>query len=130
MTVKVSHLDHFVLTVADIDRTCEFYQSVFGMRREAFGEGRTCLVFGAQKINLHLIGREVEPKAHAAGPGTGDICLITQASAEEIGRHLSALNVDILDGPVLRTGARGPITSFYFRDPDGNLLELSCYEDA
>ncbi|RED50893.1 VOC family protein [Aestuariispira insulae] len=130
MAIKVTHLDHFVLTVADIDRTCDFYQSVFGMRREDFGEGRTCLVFGSQKINLHLVGKELEPKARAAGPGTGDICLITQASADEIGRHLSAFDVEIIDGPVLRTGAQGPITSYYFRDPDGNLLELSCYGDA
>ena len=129
MPIEIDRLDHMVLTVADIDRTCEFYGRVLGMHRQEFGEGRTCLVFGRQKINLHLIGKEVEPKASAAGPGTGDICLITMSSLEDVEEILKANQVEILDGPVPRTGALGPIISYYFRDPDGNLIEISRYRE-
>lgn len=129
MAFEIDRIDHVVLTVADIERTCGFYERALGMKRESFGNGRTALRFGGQKINLHLIGKEVEPKATAAGPGTGDLCLITKANPAAVRAHLEDCDVEILDGPVPRTGATGPITSVYFRDPDGNLIEVSRYDD-
>lgn len=128
MGFNIERIDHVVLTVADIERTCRFYEKVLGMTREVFGNGRTALRFGNQKINLHLIGQEQEPKAAAAGSGTGDFCFITKADPMAVVAHLKACNVDVLDGPVARTGATGPITSVYFRDPDLNLIEVSRYD--
>lgn len=124
--MRVTALDHLVLTVADIDATCAFYEQVLGMRRETFAGGRTALAFGNQKFNLHLAGREFEPKATKPVPGSADICLIVDdvAGAEAA---LQDAGVEIIDrGP--RTGATGPISSIYCRDPDGNLIELSEYQ--
>lgn len=125
--IKIQRLDHLVLTVGDIDRTCQFYESVLGMHREHFGEGRVALKFGEQKINLHQAGKEIEPKANLAETGTADLCLTTDCSPQEIEQHLRDNKVAILEGPVPRTGALGPITSFYIRDPDLNLIEISVY---
>jgi len=125
--LHIDRLDHLVLTVADIDATCRFYQRVLGMQVETFGSGRTALRFGLQKINLHAHGREFEPKAARPTPGSADLCLITYATIDEILAHLHAQDVRIEDGPVQRTGATGPILSVYFRDPDGNLIEVSRY---
>ncbi len=125
--LHIDRLDHLVLTVADIDATCRFYQRVLGMQVETFGSGRTALRFGLQKINLHAHGREFEPKAARPTPGSADLCLITYATIDEILAHLHAQDVRIEDDPVQRTGATGPILSVYFRDPDGNLIEVSRY---
>jgi len=123
--MKVESLDHLVLTVASIDKTVAFYERVLGMRREQFGaDGRWALVFGSQKINLHQQGREFEPKAHTALPGTGDLCFLVDDIAA-VGAHLEACGVPALMGPVKRIGARGEMTSYYLRDPDQNLIELS-----
>jgi catechol 2,3-dioxygenase-like lactoylglutathione lyase family enzyme len=123
--MRIEVLDHLVLTVADIDRTRDFYERVLGMEPAVFGEGRHALTFGAQKINLHEAGREFEPKAAAPTPGSADLCFLTNASVAEAVEHLEANSVELIEGPVRRTGATGPITSVYFRDPDGNLLEVS-----
>jgi catechol 2,3-dioxygenase-like lactoylglutathione lyase family enzyme len=123
--MRIEVLDHLVLTVADIDRTRDFYERVLGMEPVVFGEGRHALAFGTQKINLHEAGREFEPKAAAPTPGSADLCFLTTSSAAEVVEHLEANSVEIIEGPVRRTGATGPITSVYFRDPDGNLLEVS-----
>ncbi len=123
--MRIEVLDHLVLTVADIDRTCDFYERVLGMEPVVFGEGRYALAFGTQKINLHKAGREFEPKAAAPTPGSADLCFLTNLSVAEVVEHLEANSVEIIEGPVSRTGATGPITSVYFRDPDGNLLEVS-----
>jgi catechol 2,3-dioxygenase-like lactoylglutathione lyase family enzyme len=123
--MRIEVLDHLVLTVADIDRTRDFYERVLGMEPVVFGEGRHALAFGAQKINLHEAGREFEPKAAAPTPGSADLCFLTDSSVAEVVEHLEANSVEILEGPVRRTGATGPILSVYFRDPDGNLLEVS-----
>jgi catechol 2,3-dioxygenase-like lactoylglutathione lyase family enzyme len=125
MAVTVSSLDHLVLTVADIDRSCDFYGRVLGCRRETFGEGRTALVFGRQKINLHPIENDIALRAAVPTPGSADLCFLTDTPAEEVKRHLEQCGVEILAGPVIRNGAAGPIRSVYFRDPDGNLLEVS-----
>ncbi|WP_224982428.1 VOC family protein [Geomonas agri] len=123
----IDRIDHLVFTVADVAKTCEFYERVLGMRVETFGEGRKALSFGGQKINLHQFGNEFEPKAKAPAPGTQDICLVSSIPIAEVERHLSSCGVAIEEGPVKRTGATGPINSIYFRDPDGNLIEVSNY---
>lgn len=123
--MRIEHLDHLVLTVADIDRTRDFYERVLGTEPVVFGEGRHALAFGAQKINLHEAGREFEPKAAAPTPGSADLCFLTNSPVAEVVGHLEANSVEIIEGPVRRTGATGPLTSVYFRDPDGNLLEVS-----
>jgi catechol 2,3-dioxygenase-like lactoylglutathione lyase family enzyme len=125
--MNIDALDHLVLTVADIDATCAFYERVLGMRTITFGEGRKALVFGAQKLNLHQRGHEFEPKAHQPTPGAIDVCFITQVPVAEVIAHLHRCEVPVLEGPVKRTGARGPIVSVYFRDPDRNLIEVSNY---
>jgi len=126
--VQIAGLDHLVLTVADIDATCDFYTRVLGMALVTFGESRRALAFGAQKINLHQQGHEFEPKAHKPVPGSADLCLIAGVPLAEAEAHIRAAGVDIIEGPVRRTGATGPIWSVYFRDPDQNLIEVSSYD--
>lgn len=118
-----------MLTVRDSDRTCEFYSRVLGMEVITFGENRKALKFGQQKINLHLIGKEFEPKALHPTPGSGDLCLITEIPLEQVIQHLRVCGVEIVEKPVRRTGALGAILSIYLRDPDGNLIEVSNYLD-
>lgn len=129
MSFSIERLDHLVLTVADIDASCAFYSRVLGMRVVDFAGGRKALAFGVQKINLHQTGREFEPKARQPMPGSADLCLITTAALEDVIAHLQREGVTVIEGPVPRTGATGPILSVYFRDPDGNLLEVSRYSD-
>jgi catechol 2,3-dioxygenase-like lactoylglutathione lyase family enzyme len=123
--VIISHLDHLVLTVADMDATVSFYQQVMGMAEVSFGEARKALVFGKQKINLHQVGREFEPKARTPQAGSADLCFIAETPLSEVIEHLHRCGVALLAGPVRRTGALGPIESVYFRDPDGNLIEVA-----
>ncbi|WP_282608542.1 VOC family protein [Pelagibius sp. Alg239-R121] len=123
--MQIDRVDHFVLTVASIEATCEFYVSALGMEVVTFGEGRKALTFGAQKINLHQAGAEFLPKADRPTPGSGDFCMLTAVPLEEVIAHLEGLKIAIEEGPVARTGATGPIRSIYLRDPDGNLLEIS-----
>jgi len=125
--VAIDRLDHFVLTVANIDVTCAFYKRVLGMKPVNFGPGRVALSFGRQKINLHPAGNEYEPKAKDPTPGSGDICLISETNINDMIAHLESEGVEIIEGPSRKTGAMGPITSIYFRDPDGNLVEVSNY---
>ncbi|MEK4229545.1 VOC family protein [Solibacillus sp. FSL H8-0538] len=125
--MKITHIDHLVLTVQNIDKTCIFYSQVLGMGIVTFGEGRKALSFGQQKINLHEVGKEFEPKADKATSGSADLCLITDFSLSDVINHFNKLGVPIEDGPIQRTGAVGPITSVYIRDPDGNLIEVSNY---
>lgn len=129
MSIAISHLDHLVLTVRDIAVTCDFYQRVMGMDVRSFGDGRLALHYGNQKINLHQLGQEVMPNAQNAAPGTADLCFIVSTPIEQVYGHLMAQNVPLISEIVPRTGANGPIRSIYFRDPDGNLIELSVYED-
>ncbi len=129
-TMTIDRLDHLVLTVKDIEATCAFYSKVLGMRVVTFGNDRTALAFGAQKINLHRQGKEFEPKAERPTPGSADLCFITPVPLPEVLRHLASAGVRVLEGPVQRTGATGPIVSVYFRDPDLNLIEVSNYEPA
>ncbi|MFD5514724.1 VOC family protein [Streptomyces sp. NPDC127066] len=125
--IHIAGLDHLVLTVADIERTVGFYERVLGMRPVTFGEGRRALAFGPSKINLHQMGRELLPHATHPTPGSADLCLVTDTPHEQILAHLAASGVPVEEGPVSRTGAQGPISSTYLRDPDGNLIEISTY---
>jgi catechol 2,3-dioxygenase-like lactoylglutathione lyase family enzyme len=125
--MNISHLDHLVLTVNDLETTIAFYERVLGMQRETFGEGRVALRFGNQKINLHQVRQEFEPKAQRPTPGSADLCFVTETPLPEAMQHVRDCGIEIIEGPVGRTGAAGPITSFYFRDPDGNLIEVSNY---
>lgn len=125
----LSSLDHLVLTVRDISRTCDFYRDVLGMEvvtfRPADGTERSALSFGRQKINLHQAGAEFEPKADAPQPGSADLCFLSGTPVEDWVVHLKGCGVEVIEGPVRRTGATGPILSVYIRDPDGNLIEVS-----
>ncbi|GAA4409922.1 VOC family protein [Quisquiliibacterium transsilvanicum] len=128
--MKIDHLDHLVLTVANLGETCEFYSRVLGMDEVTFGANRKALAYGSQKINLHQRGSEFEPKAAAPTPGSADLCFIAATPLDEVIQHLRQCGVAIIEGPVRRTGAIGPIMSVYFRDPDGNLIEVSNRIDA
>ncbi|MBC9932186.1 VOC family protein [Chitinophaga qingshengii] len=125
--MKISHLDHLVLTVADIPATCRFYEDILGMEVQTFGDNRKALKFGNQKINLHQQGKEIDPKADHPLPGSADLCFITETPIREVKEELIRKNIPILESEVKRTGANGPIISIYFRDPDGNLIETSNY---
>lgn len=124
--MRIKGIDHLVLTVASIGRTCEFYERVLGMRREIFASGRCALKFGTQKINLHEAGSEFDPRALHATPGSGDLCFIVDDVAAAQAR-LDAEGVEVIAGPAPRIGAVGAMLSIYCRDPDGNLIELSQY---
>lgn len=128
--MKVAGLDHLVLTVRDLGRTVDFYHHVLGMSVSAFGGGRLALKFGTQKINLHQAGEEFSPHAQRPAPGSADLCFLSDRPIAEWADHLAALGVPLVEGPVPRTGALGPMTSIYLRDPDGNLLEISQYGEA
>ena len=121
----IDHLDHLVLTTLDLTACKDFYTRVMGMRLETFGNGRVALRFGSQKINVHERGHEFEPKAHLPVPGALDLCFIASIPLEAVIAHLKAETWPIIEGPVLRTGATGPIRSVYVRDPDLNLIEIS-----
>ncbi|MDU8927726.1 VOC family protein [Alisedimentitalea sp. MJ-SS2] len=125
----VQSLDHLVLTVTDLEATMDFYTRHLGMRPEKFfpadGTTRHALIFGAQKINLHVAGSEYEPKAVAPAPGSADLCFLTDLPVGDWLTYLQANGLKVEEGPVRRTGAQGPILSIYLRDPDGNLIELS-----
>lgn len=123
----IDRLDHLVLTVRNLDATSAFYERVLGMTVITFEDGRKALRFGAQKINLHQAGKEFEPKAMRPTPGSADLCFITITPIEDVIAHLQACGVPVLEGPGPRTGALGGIISIYFRDLDGNLIEVSNY---
>ena len=123
--MKIRQLDHLVLTVTDPDRTIDFYTRILGMTAIPFGDGRLALHFGHQKINLHVVGEEIEPHASVPTPGSADLCFLVEGSLDAILDHLHTENVPVILGPVDRTGAHGPQCSIYLRDPDGNLIELA-----
>jgi catechol 2,3-dioxygenase-like lactoylglutathione lyase family enzyme len=125
--MKITRLDHLVLTVADLEATVDFYTRALGMTVRAFGGGRLALRFGEQKINLHEAGHELEPKARVPAPGSADLCFVVEQPLSEWQEHLAGLGVPVIVGPGPRDGALGPMTSLYLRDPDGNLVELASY---
>ena len=125
--MQIDRIDHIVITAFDLDRTIDFYSKVMGMEPITFAGGRRGLSFGRQKINLHQSGREFEPKALKPTPGSIDLCFITETPLAEVVAHLKSHGVVVAQGPVEKTGALGPMMSVYFRDPDGNLIEVSNY---
>ena len=126
--MKIIGLDHMVLTVRDMERTCDFYRRILGMEVTVFEGDRRALAFGNQKINLHQAGAEITPNARAAAPGTGDLCFITETPIDEVVATLGEFLVPIEVGPIPQNGAQGPMTSVYFRDPDENLIEIARYD--
>jgi len=128
--VQIDRLDHLVLTVRDVEATCEFYARVLHMEPVTFGGGRRALSFGQQKLNLHPVTVQISPRASQPTPGSADLCFITTTPMAEVVVHLQRAGVVITEGPVRRTGATGLITSVYFRDPDGNLIEVAEYDRA
>jgi catechol 2,3-dioxygenase-like lactoylglutathione lyase family enzyme len=128
--MKIDSIDHVVFTVKDINATCEFYSKVLDMEVVTFGEGRKALAFGSQKINLQQLGRESTLIAEKPTPGSADICFVTSVSVSNVIAHLNACGVRLVGGPVEREGARGSMTSVYFRDPDLNLVEVSNYASS
>ena len=121
----ISHIDHIVLTVADIEASVAFFKRVLKMSDSTFANGRRAMHFGNQKINLQVLGQELRNHAQT---GSGDLCLITNWQIDDVIAHLNAEAVEILEGPVTKSGAMGPITSVYFNDLDGNLIEVSTYD--
>lgn len=130
-TAMIDRFDHLVLTVNDIEATTRFYERVLGFEREFFrgpeGQPRHALKFGRQKINLQDRSTQTPTKARVPTHGSGDFCLIAAVPLDQVIGHLKKENVAIESGPVQRRGAMGPIRSVYFRDPDGNLVEVSEY---
>ena len=127
--MEINRIDHVVLTVRDIAATCSFYTRVLGMREERFGAGRTALHFGRQKLNLQQAGQESTLVARLPTPGSGDLCFITTTPLDAVLTHLRDCGVAVEAGPVAREGATGRMDSVYFRDPDGNLVEVSNYRE-
>ncbi|MCG9596425.1 VOC family protein [Vibrio sp. Isolate25] len=123
--MMISHIDHLVLTVSNIDASVDFYRRVLLMEEVTFSGGRKALKFGRQKINLQLLGQETRNNARV---GSGDLCLITNWAINDVITHLHRLDVEIVEGPVEKSGATGAITSIYFLDPDSNLIEVSTYQ--
>lgn len=124
----IDHLDHLVLTTIDEAACIDFYTRVLGMRLERYptsGGERLALQYGQQKINLHVRGREFSPRAHLPVPGALDLCFIASVPLEQVMSRLEQQHWPIIEGPVVRTGATGPIRSVYVRDPDLNLIEIS-----
>jgi len=125
--ININRLDHLVLTVKDIDTTVTFYTQVLGMKKEVFKETRIALKYGNQKINLHQLSNEFEPKAQNVKEGSADLCFIIDTPIQEAKEYIEGLDIKIIEGIVNRTGANGEIQSIYLRDPDMNLIELSNY---
>ncbi len=123
--MRIRSLDHLVLTIRDLGRTRAFYEEALGMAYEPFGEGRHALRFGSQKLNLHLLDRPVDPNVRHATPGSADVCFLVAGAIERWMERLAAHGIQVIAGPVVRTGAAGPIRSIYCYDPDENLVELS-----
>lgn len=123
----ISHIDHIVLTVSDIDKAVTFYENVLKMEPITFAEGRRAVTFGQQKINFQSLGDEL--RNHAM-EGSGDICFITNWTMEALQAHLKECQVPILEGPVTKNGAMGEMQSIYFNDLDNNLIEVSVYPDT
>jgi len=126
----ISGFDHVVITVADVEQTLHFYETVLGGVRQVKPDRPASISFGAQKINIHQVDRTFEPKAHLPTAGSADFCLVAARPINEVMAHLQSLGVAIEVGPVPRSGARGRMTSIYFRDPDNNLVEVGDYGDA
>ncbi len=126
--MRLSGIDHVVIYAKDIDRTIDFYTRVLGMTHVLFDDGCHALHFGQHKINIHDVAAPFEPHAKQPRPAGFDACLLTDMAITDVLAHLGAHNVDVIEGPCIQTGARGPMVSVYFNDPDGNLIEIANYD--
>ncbi|WP_446742931.1 VOC family protein [Silvibacterium acidisoli] len=126
----ITHIDHLVLTVRSIDKTCQFYERALGFERETMPNGRTALRFGKCKLNLHQADHIFDPRAYAPTAGSADFCLVTDDTLEQVAGKVHSAGFEIESGPVARTGALGAMESVYIRDPDANLIEVSRYRNA
>lgn len=127
--MQIERIDHLVLTVKNIEASCAFYTKVLGMKEVTFQSGRKAVWFGNQRLNFHEYGKEFDPKALRPVPGSADLCFITPDPIVQIMSHLEICGVKIIEGPLERTGALGPMISIYIRDPDQNLIEISAYQN-
>jgi catechol 2,3-dioxygenase-like lactoylglutathione lyase family enzyme len=127
--METTGIDHFVVYARDVDATCEFYETL-GLERHTFADDRVALRCGDQKINLHQAGAEYDPHAGDPAPGSADFCLLVETPIEDVVDELDAAGIEVIEGPVPKTGALGPMTSVYVRDPDGNLVELARYDEG
>jgi catechol 2,3-dioxygenase-like lactoylglutathione lyase family enzyme len=127
MTFSIDRIDHVVVNSSDVDVTTDWYVRVLGMARETFADGRIALRFGNQKLNVRPTGAPNWVTGSVDEPGSLDLCFIADTTADAIGAHLRDCGVEITEGPVAKTGALGPMTSHYCRDPDGNLIEVATY---
>lgn len=125
--MHITALDHLVLTVADLERSIDFYTRILGMTAITFGDNRQALAFGQQKINLHQRGAEIAPHATHPTCGSADLCLLTDTPLEQVLAELAQHGITPISDIVPRSGAQGAIQSIYLHDPDGNLLEISTY---
>lgn len=125
MTIRIKSLDHLVITASDLQATIDFYTRVLGMEHVAFGNNLHAVQFGDQKFNIHDTSTDVSPKAKNIVPGSADFCLICETPVSQVILHLADCGIEIEEGPVTRSGAAGTLESVYFRDPDGNLVEVS-----
>ncbi|HXQ68580.1 MAG TPA: VOC family protein [Alphaproteobacteria bacterium] len=131
MSFTIDRIDHVVLNCRDVEASASWYERALGMARERFGpEPRTALKFGRQKLNVRPSGAANWETGAVDAPGSLDLCFITAASPQEVLAHLGSCGVAVSAGPVARTGALGPMTSVYCRDPDGNLVEIASYPGA
>ena len=129
----VDSIDHFVLTVQNVETTAAFYAQALGAEVVRYRQGeqeRVALQFGTQKINLHQVDQAIPLRAAAPSPGSGDFCFVTRRPLAQVAAHLRSCGVKVVEGPVVRNGARGQMMSLYFRDPDGNLVEVANYEEG
>ncbi len=127
MSFAIERIDHVVLNCRDVETVADWYVRVLGMRREVFSGTRVALRFGNQKLNLRPTGAPNWPTGATDSPGSLDLCFITTAAPDDVAAHLRGMGVQITDGPVPKTGALGPMTSYYCRDPEGNLVEIASY---
>ncbi|SEH76355.1 Catechol 2,3-dioxygenase [Mycolicibacterium rutilum] len=130
MALQVDRIDHVVVNCRDVERTAQWYERVLGMRRDVFGGGRIALAFGNQKLNVRPTGAPNWATGAVDAPGSLDLCFIVDAAPDDVAAHLHSCGVEITEGPVPKTGALGPMTSHYCRDPDGNLIEIATYSAA
>lgn len=127
--MRLAGIDHFVLTVEDVEASCAFYDAL-GAEVVTFGDERKAVRFGDQKINLHPVDTDIDLVAAEPTPGGGDFCLVSETPIEAVERTLRERDVEIIAGPVERTGAVGSLTSVYVRDPDDNLVEIATYDES
>lgn len=128
LSVELDRLDHFALTVRDVEQTCAFYEKALGMAREPFGDGRVALRFGRHRITVNPNPNDLRRKAAVPIPGSAEFCVVAASPLSDIVAHLRACGVDLEHGPAEAEGAEGPARSIWFRDPDGNLVVVASYE--